>query len=162
MRTRLLIVTIALMVQGLAAQTERILIDHHRAIRLRDGVTVFADVYRPSAEGKYPTIVVRTPYGVQREAVGVHDRMIALARSGYAVVNTDVRGRYESEGAWDPFRSEGKDGYDVVEWAARQPWSSGKVATQGGSYLGHVQWATLGEQPPSLVAAFPAVASTTL
>ena len=62
MRTRLLIVTIALMVQGLAAQTERILIDHHRAIRLRDGVTVFADVYRPSAEGKYPTIVVRTPY----------------------------------------------------------------------------------------------------
>ena len=162
MRTRLLIVTIALMVQGLAAQTERILIDHHKAIRLRDGVTVFADVYRPSAEGRYPTVVVRTPYGVQREAVGVHDRLIMLARRGYAVVNTDVRGRYESEGAWDPFRSEGKDGYDVVEWAAKQPWSSGKVGMQGGSYLGHVQWATLGEQPPSLVAAFPAVASTNL
>ena len=70
MRTRLLIVTIALMVQGLAAQTERILIDHHRAIRLRDGVTVFADVYRPSAEGKYPTIVVRTPYGVDLTMLG--------------------------------------------------------------------------------------------
>ena len=162
MRTRLLIVAIALTVQGLAAQTAPILIDHHRPIRLRDGVTVFADVYRPSAEGRYPTIVVRTPYGVQREGVGVHDRLITLARSGYAVVNTDVRGRYESEGAWDPFRLEGKDGYDVVEWAAKQPWSTGKVATQGGSYLGHVQWATLGEQPPSLVSAFPAVASTNL
>ena len=162
MRTRLLIVAIALTVQGLAAQTAPILIDHHKPIRLRDGVTVFADVYRPSAEGRYPTIVVRTPYGVQREGIGIHDRLITLARSGYAVVNTDVRGRYESEGAWDPFRLEGKDGYDVVEWAAKQPWSTGKVATQGGSYLGHVQWATLGEQPPSLVAAFPAVASTNL
>ena len=116
----------------------------------------------PSRAGRFPTLVVRTPYGVQREAVGVHDRMITLARMGYAVVNTDVRGRYESEGTWDPFRAEAKDGYDVVEWAAKQPWSTGKVATQGGSYLGHVQWATLGEQPPSLVAAFPAVASTNL
>ena len=81
---------------------------------------------------------------------------------GYAVVNVDVRGRYESEGTWDPFRAEAKDGYDVVEWAAKQPWTNGKVATQGGSYLGHTQWATLGEAPPSLVAAFPAVASTNL
>ena len=118
--------------------------------------------HRPSAEGKYPTVVIRTPYGVQRENSGIHDRLITLARGGYAIVNTDVRGRYESEGAWDPFRMEGKDGYDVVEWAAKQPWSTGKVATQGGSYLGHVQWAMLGEQPPSLVAAFPAVASTNL
>ena len=116
----------------------------------------------PSREGRFPAIVVRTPYGVQREATGVHDRLISLARMGYAVVNVDVRGRYESEGTWDPFRAEAKDGYDVVEWAAKQPWSNGKVATQGGSYLGHVQWATLGEQPPSLVAAFPAVASTNL
>jgi len=161
-RTMMLIVAIALAGQELAAQTVPIQIDHHQAIPLRDGVMVFADVYRPSAAGRYPTIVVRTPYGVQRENVGVHDRLITLARSGYAVVNTDVRGRYESEGAGDPFRSEGKDGYDVVEWAGRQPWSSGKVAMQGGSYLGHVQWATLGEQPPGLVAAFPAVASTNL
>ncbi len=154
--------TTMLLAQGAPAMTERILIDHHRAIRLRDGVTVYADVYRPARDGRVPAIVVRTPYGVQRENVGVHDRLIQLARMGYAVVNTDVRGRYESEGAWDPFRSEGRDGYDVVQWAAAQPWSTGKVATQGGSYLGHVQWATLGEQPPALVAAFPAVASTNL
>lgn len=162
MFTSLVLVATMLLAQGATPAAERILIDHHKAIRLRDGVTVYADVYRPSRDGRFPTIVVRTPYGVQREATGVHDRLISLARMGYAVVNTDVRGRYESEGAWDPFRAEGKDGYDVVEWAATQPWSNGKVATQGGSYLGHVQWATLVEQPPSLVAAFPAVASTNL
>ena len=162
MFTSLVLVTTMLLAQGASPFTERILIDHHKAIRLRDGVTVYADVYRPSREGRFPAIVVRTPYGVQREATGVHDRMISLARMGYAVVNVDVRGRYESEGTWDPFRAEAKDGYDVVEWAAKQPWTNGKVATQGGSYLGHTQWATLGEAPPSLVAAFPAVASTNL
>lgn len=147
---------------GAQAATESILIDHHRAIRMRDGVTLYADVYRPSRAGRFPTVVVRTPYGVQRENVGVHDNLISLAKMGYAVVNTDCRGRYESEGSWDPFRSEGKDGYDVIEWAAKQPWSNGKVASQGGSYLGHVQWAAGSEKPPSLVAMFPAVASTNL
>lgn len=141
---------------------EKIRIDHHRAIRLRDGVTLYADVYRPDRDAKFPVIVVRTPYGVQREATGVHDNLIYLARHGYAVVNTDCRGRYESEGAWDPFRTEAKDGYDIIEWAAKQPWSSGKVASQGGSYLGHVQWAAGTERPPSLVEMFPAVASTNL
>ena len=145
MFTSLVLVTTMLLAQGASPFTERILIDHHKAIRLRDGVTVYADVYRPSREGRFPAIVVRTPYGVQREATGVHDRMISLARMGYAVVNVDVRGRYESEGTWDPFRAEAKDGYDVVEWAAKQPWTNGKVAMQGGSYLGHTQWATLGE-----------------
>ena len=164
MFTSLVFVTGMILAQATTASqpTERIRIDHHRAIPMRDGVTVYADVYRPERDGRFPTIVVRTPYGVQRENVGVHDRLIQLAKMGYAIVNTDVRGRYESEGAWDPFRFEARDGYDVVEWAAKQPWSTGKVAMQGGSYLGHVQWATLGEQPPSLVAAFPAVASTNL
>ncbi len=130
-----------LLLSGVALSQENILIDHHRAIRMRDGVTLYADIYRPSKAGRFPTVVVSTPYGVQRESVGVHDNLIGLAKLGYAVVNTDCRGRYESEGAWDPFRAEGRDGYDVIEWAAKQPWSNGKVATQGGSYLGHVQWA---------------------
>ncbi|MGI8672210.1 MAG: CocE/NonD family hydrolase [Luteitalea sp.] len=158
----LLLILIAILPQGLQADAERILIDHHRALPMRDGVTLYADIYRPARAGRFPVIVARTPYGVQREAVGVHDRLITLARLGYAVVNTDVRGRYESEGTWTPFLAEGKDGVDVIEWAARQPWSNGKVASQGGSYLGHVQWAALSEQPASLVAAFPAVASTNL
>src|SRR5204863_1174489 len=66
------------------------------------------------------------------------------------------------EGKWEPFRNEGVDGYDTIEWAAKQPWSNGKVASQGGSYLGHVQWRAATQAPPSLVAMFPAVASTNI
>jgi putative CocE/NonD family hydrolase len=132
----------------------------HQPVAMRDGVKLYADVYLPAAPGKYPVLVVRTPYGVQRD--GVHEEMIPFAQNGFAVVVQDCRGRYESEGQWDPFRSEGRDGYDTIEWAAKQPWSNGKVATQGGSYLGHVQWAAMSLQPPSLVAAIPRVASTSI
>jgi uncharacterized protein len=132
----------------------------HQAVPMRDGVTLYADVYRPAGDGRFPALVVRTPYGVQRD--GVHAAMMGFAQHGYAVVIQDVRGRYESGGQWDPFRSEAKDGYDTIEWAAHQPWSNGKVASQGGSYLGHVQWAAASQAPPSLVAMFPAVASTNL
>lgn len=137
-------------------------IDRYQVATMRDGVKLYSDVYRPSAPGRYPTIVIRTPYGTQREGSAIHAKVPLLARAGYAVVNQDVRGRYESEGQWDPFRFEAQDGYDTIEWAAKQPWSNGKVCTQGGSYLGHVQWAAASQAPPSLVCAFPAVASTNI
>lgn len=137
-----------------------IMIEPHVAVPMRDGVKLYADIYRPSAPGKYPTIVVRTPYGVQRD--GVHQEMIRFAQNGYAVVMQDVRGRFESEGKWEPFRDEGRDGYDTIEWAAQQPWSTGKVATQGGSYLGNNQWLAGALAPPHLVAMFPRVASTSI
>ncbi len=143
-----------------SAAAEQIRILRYREVPMRDGVKLYADVYLPRAEGRYPTLVVRTPYGVQRD--GVHETMMKFAQRGYAVVMNDTRGRYESEGKWEPFRTEAKDGYDTIEWAAKQPWSNGKVATQGGSYLGHVQWRAAGLQPPSLVAMFPAVASTNI
>jgi putative CocE/NonD family hydrolase len=132
----------------------------YQPVPMRDGVKLYADVYLPRAEGRYPTLVVRTPYGVQRD--GVHEAMIKFAQNGYAAVMNDTRGRYESEGQWDPFRTEANDGYDTIQWAAKQPWSNGKVATQGGSYLGHVQWRAASLQPPNLVAMFPAVASTNI
>ena len=135
-------------------------IERYKTIVLRDGTKIYADVYLPAAPGKYPTIVVRTCYGVQRD--GGHQDKIRFAQEGYAVVFADIRGRYESEGIWDPFRDESKDGYDVIEWAAAQPFSNGKVATQGGSYLGHNQWAAMSATPPHLVAAFPGVASTNI
>ncbi len=140
--------------------THKIKILSHQAVPMRDGVKLYADVYLPSAPGKYPALLVRTPYGVQRD--GMFDDAGPFAQNGFAVVMQDVRGRYESEGKWDPFRNEGHDGYDTIEWAAKQPWSNGKVATQGGSYLGHVQWAAISQQPPSLVAAVPRVASTSI
>lgn len=139
---------------------EEIKILRYQPVPMRDGIKLFADVYLPRATGRYPTLIVRTPYGVQRDAV--HETMIKFAQRGYAVVMNDVRGRYESEGKWEPFRNEAKDGYDTIQWAAQQPWSNGKVATQGGSYLGHVQWAAGKLQPPNLVAMFPALASTNI
>jgi putative CocE/NonD family hydrolase len=135
-------------------------IERHKAVPMRDGVSLYADVYMPAAPGKYPTIVTRTPYGSQRDAV--HQNMMKFAQRGYAVVVQDVRGRYESDGKWEPFRDEAKDGYDTIEWAATQPFSNGKVATQGGSYLGHNQWQAASLNPPHLVAAFPSLASTNI
>ena len=143
-----------------AHAVEPIRIQRHLAVPMRDGVTLYADLYRPAREGKFPVLVVRTPYGVQRD--GVHHTLIDFAQHGYAVLNQDVRGRYESEGKWDPFRYEANDGYDTIEWAAKQPWSSGKVGLQGGSYLGHVQWRAATQSPPSLVTMYPAVASTSI
>lgn len=127
---------------------------------MRDGVKLFADIYLPKAPGKYPTIVIRTCYGVQRD--GTHQTAVKFAQNGYAVVVQDVRGRYESEGIWEPFRDEAKDGYDTIEWAAAQEFSNGKIASEGGSYLGHNQWQAMSLNPPHLVAAFPALASTNI
>jgi putative CocE/NonD family hydrolase len=141
---------------------ERVRILRHQPIRMRDNVTLFGDVYLPEAAGRYPTLVVRTCYGVQREGINLHQDMFKFARHGYAVVMVDTRGRYESEGRWEPFRDEARDGYDIIEWAARQPFSNGRVGTQGGSYLGHNQWRAMGERPPHLKAAFPMVASTNI
>ncbi|MCC6395114.1 MAG: CocE/NonD family hydrolase [Bryobacterales bacterium] len=142
------------------AISETIRVEGHVAVPMRDGVKLYADVYRPRREGRFPTIITRTPYGVQRD--GMHPAVIAFAQHGYAVVVQDVRGRYESEGAWDPFRNEANDGYDTVEWAARQPWSNGKVGMHGGSYLGHVQWQAATMAPPHLTAVFPVLASTSI
>jgi putative CocE/NonD family hydrolase len=69
----------------------------------------------------------------------------------------DVRGRYASDGIFDPYRQERTDGYDTIEWAARQPWSDGKVGTWGLSYPGAVQWLAALESPPHLVSMAPAM-----
>jgi putative CocE/NonD family hydrolase len=140
--------------------SEQIRVHRHLAVPMRDGVKLYGDLYRPAREGKFPVLIVRTPYGVQRD--GMQEPLIKFAQRGYAAFIQDVRGRYESEGKWEPFRTEGLDGFDTVEWAARQPWSNGKVGLQGGSYLGHVQWRAATQAPPSLVTIFPAVASTSI
>lgn len=147
-------------VQDTGSKLNDIRIERHKAVTMSDGVKLFADIYMPAAPGRYPTLVTRTPYGVQRD--GVHEMMVKFAQHGYAVVVQDVRGRYESEGKWEPFRDEAKDGYETIEWAAAQPFSNGKVATQGGSYVGHNQWAAASKNPPHLVAAFPSLASTNI
>ena len=130
------------------------------AVKMRDGVTLHADVLLPSAENKFPALVYRTPYGKDRAPSEWTTFNKALAR-GYAVVIQDVRGRYESEGEFDPYKNEGRDGYDTIEWAAKQPWSNGNVGTFGLSYPGAVQWLAAVENPPHLKAMVPAMTFST-
>jgi uncharacterized protein len=102
-----------------------------------------------------PAIVVRTPYGRNTDANINQGRYFAA--HGYALIVVDVRGRGDSEGSFEPYRGEGIDGYDTIEWVAAQPWCSGQVGTLGGSYLGRVQWLTALYKPPHLKAMIPIV-----
>lgn len=122
---------------------------------MRDGVVLRADVVRPQAGGPFPTLVYRTPYGKTATTDGAIVGK-AVAR-GYAVVVQDVRGRYKSDGVYEPYRHDGEDGFDTIEWAATQPWSNGRVGTFGLSYPGAVQWLAAVESPPHLVAMVPAM-----
>jgi putative CocE/NonD family hydrolase len=130
------------------------------AVPMRDGVILRADVVLPNATGRFPTLVYRTPYGKQFVLKEGSTSEKAAAR-GYAVVIQDVRGRYASDGDFSPYQNEGRDGYDTIEWAARQPWSDGNVGTFGLSYPGAVQWLAAVENPPHLKAMVPAMTFST-
>ena len=120
---------------------------------MRDGVVLRADVYRPSSAGPWPVLLVRTPYDKQDPVIlGLLDPL-AATRRGFMVVIQDVRGRFSSDGDWEPVVGEGADGRDTVRWAARLAGSTGRVAMYGPSYLGQVQLAALITRAPELVAA---------
>ncbi|MCH7997197.1 MAG: CocE/NonD family hydrolase, partial [Chloroflexi bacterium] len=119
-----------------------------------------ADVYRPEAAGHSPVLLTRTPYDKDHYGTRVDSLdPIRAAREGYVVVIQNVRGRYNSEGEFYTFMNEIEDGYDTVEWAAAQPWSTGKVGMHGGSYVGATQWLAAVSRPPHLVAIFPSITS---
>jgi putative CocE/NonD family hydrolase len=130
------------------------------AVPMRDGVVLRTDVWLPKEEGRFPTLVYRTPYG-KADAPKEWSTFDKLPAHGYAVVIQDVRGRYASDGEFLPYQNEGKDGYDTIEWAARQPWSDGNVGTFGLSYPGAVQWLAAVENPPHLKAMVPAMTFST-
>jgi uncharacterized protein len=134
-------------------------IDTGLAVPMRDRVVLRADLYRPLGAARVPVLVYRTPYS--RTEAPPDPLVLAAVRRGYAVVLQDVRGRYGSGGVFEPYRQEGRDGYDTIEWAARQPWSSGAVGTFGLSYPGAVQWLAAVESPPSLKAMVPAMTFST-
>ena len=122
---------------------------------VRDGVALHADLHGPTEGVRRPVLLIRTPYGRQQYR---DDSMVAKAvERGYAVVVQDLRGRYASAGEFDPYKHDGRDGFDTIEWIASQPWSNGRVATAGLSYPGAVQWLAAVETPPHLVCAFPAM-----
>ena len=123
---------------------------------LRDGTETHVDLFRPDAPGRFPALMLRTPYnkGTPASRANYLDPTRA-AMSGYAVVMQDVRGRFTSDGEFDPFVNEIYDGYDSVEWAASQPWCTGKVGMYGVSYHAATQWFAAMSKPPSLVAIAP-------
>ena len=145
--------------EGEGVKSFSITVDDDEIAPMRDGTKLSADVFRPTF-GRHPVLLQRTPYG-KRTLVGAQALLDAMraARSGFAVVIQDVRGRGASEGEFQPFLNESSDGYDTVEWAAIQPWSNGDVAMYGSSYMGATQWQAAIATPPSLVSMCPAQAT---
>src|SRR5215469_12902821 len=125
-------------------------------IPLRDGVKLNATVYRPHGQKEaLPVVFTLTPY------IGdsYTDRATYFAGHGYVYALVDVRGRGNSDGQFEPFANEGRDGYDVTEWLAKQPYSNGRIAMWGGSYAGFDQWTVAKEMPPHLATIVPAAAA---
>jgi len=132
-------------------------VEFDAAAPMRDGVVLRANVYRPDGDGPWPTLLARLPYGKDLPMIVSRLDPVQTARAGFMVVIQDTRGRFASEGRWDPFAYEREDGYDSVEWAARLPGSNGRVGMYGDSYLGNAQWLAAIERPPSLAAIAPAL-----
>jgi uncharacterized protein len=133
-----------------------VVVERGAEARMRDGVVLRADIYRPDKEGKFPVLLERTPYNKRGgDAVG----RLGASR-GYVMVIQDVRGRYTSDGEWYTFKHESEDGYDTVEWAAALPYSNGKVGMFGGSYVGATQMLTAIAHPPHLAGICPVVTAS--
>ncbi len=147
-RAALVVFLIAVSLPLFAQQQYAIKIDFNQRVVMRDGVELSADVYRPDAPGKFPVILSRTPY----TKTSAYEIVKNFVPHGYVWVAMDVRGRGDSDGNFVPYRHDAIDGYDAIEWCARRPWSTGKVATIGGSYNGATQWLTAVTQPPHLTA----------
>jgi putative CocE/NonD family hydrolase len=125
-------------------------------IPLRDGVRLSGILYRPRNQtAPTPCIFSLDPYIAQ----GAHSYGVYFAMHGLPFLAVDSRGRGNSEGVFRPFIQEARDGYDVVEWLARQPYCNGKVSIWGNSYRGSVQWATAKELPPHLATIMPIAAA---
>lgn len=125
---------------------------------VRDNTTLRANVYRPTADGPWPVLLTRTPYDKdsQEKDVWCGLNPVQVARQGFIVVIQDVRGRFASDGEWEPFRKESEDGYDTIQWAANLPGSNGRVGMYSASYCGNVQWLAAAARPPALMAISPA------
>jgi putative CocE/NonD family hydrolase len=124
-------------------------------VAMLDGVALATDVYRPKTDGRYPTILIRTPYGRANplSAFSMH----RIAERGYNVVCQDCRGCGDSEGDFEPYVHEAEDGKATIEWIVQQPWSDTQVGMWGQSYVGYVQWAAATTGTPYLKAMVPSI-----
>lgn len=125
---------------------------------MRDGVKLATSIYLPEGEGPWPVVLVRTPYGKDTQAGGNS----AWTKRGFALVTQDCRGRFKSEGQYRPFVDDPQDGYDTVEWIAKQKWSDGKVGMFGASAMGITSNLAAMTNPPHLAAIFVMVARSSI
>lgn len=141
-----------------ARAADQYAVTHERnvSVKMRDGVILRADIYRPTADGKFPVLLQRTPYNKDNDV----DFGFKSAARGFVVIVEDVRGRYASEGEWYTFKNEPNDGYDSVEWAAALPYSDGRVGMFGGSYVGATQMLAAIAHPPHLAGICPIVTAS--
>jgi len=133
-----------------------VIVEHDVAVKMRDGTILRADIFRPSASGKFPILLTRTPYDKRQDL----DFSLKGVARGYVVINQDVRGRYTSDGEWYPFIHESDDGYDTIEWAAALPYSDGRIGMYGGSYVGATQMLAAVSHPPHLAGICPVVTAS--
>lgn len=134
-----------------------ILIEKNILVPMRDGVKLAADIYRPAEGGPFPVIIQRVPYNKDLFATTALLDTFRVVQAGYVMVIQDTRGQFASEGTFAPFLQEPGDGADTITWAAKAPWSNGKVGLAGGSYLGATQWLAAREAPEAVQAMAPAV-----
>jgi hypothetical protein len=123
-------------------------------VPMRDGIRLSTNIYRPDSPGRFPVLLMRSPYG--NGGAGNTSAAFAVMR-GYVVVLQDTRGRFESEGIFDAMQPEANDGYDTQQWVGAQPWCNGKIGTFGGSYVGFTQWMPAPLRSPYLKTMFPVV-----
>jgi uncharacterized protein len=128
-------------------------VETHLRVLMPDGISLEAEHYYPLAEGSFPTILIRTPYGLSTDNPQLNTAIInfpvqRFVERGYHVVVQSARGRFGSEGRWIPFFNEEADGRATIEWIAQQPWFNGSLGLFGSSYVGYTQWAVAAGAPP--------------
>lgn len=153
-------------VSSFVVVAEDVVLYRNVMVSMRDGIHLATDIYRPAkegipVEGSFPVILERTPYdkaGTPRTEFSLcepkpktrEELALHFVRQGYVAVWQDCRGRYESEGHFTKYLSEGEDGFDTMVWLVGQPWCNGKIGTQGLSYNAHTQMAMACLNPPGL------------
>ena len=126
-------------------------------VTMRDGIRLATDVYLPAGEGPFPTVLTRMPYGKTEPYCYMPVIAAHWVRQGYAAVVQDVRGKWASEGDFEPnlASNEVPDGYDTLDWIAKQDWSNGRVGMWGESYFGFTTYAAAVSGHPALVCGAP-------
>ncbi|MBI4026164.1 MAG: CocE/NonD family hydrolase [Verrucomicrobia bacterium] len=124
----------------LARECRVVMVDH---VPMRDGIRLATSVYLPRKSDRFPAVLVRTAYN----RTGLYEPF--SLQHGMALVTQDCRGRYDSDGVHEPFMNEKEDGFDTLEWIARQPWCNGRIGMVGDSHLAATQTVYHDRQRPS-------------